>query len=133
MMRDRLLKAQRLLELQRELQRIEEARIAAVLARQAELAAIQDDLIAALNADEAPQGVLVAAIVRRMKSLGEEAAQLGEELERRYEALRTHASRAKVAERRSRSYEEQHARERAKSELLDVIERILHPGDASLP
>lgn len=133
MMRDRIRKAQRLLELQRELQRIEEARIAAVLARQAELAAIQDDLIAALNADEAPQGVLVAAIVRRLKNLGEEAVQLGEELERRYEALRTHASRAKVAERRSRSYEQQNARERAKNELLYVIERILHPADASLP
>jgi hypothetical protein len=133
MMRDRIRKAQRLLELQRGLQRIEEARVADVLSRQAELAAVQEDLITALNADEAPQGMLVAAIVRRLKNLSEKAAPLAEELERRYESLRDHSSRAKVAERRSRTYEEQHARDRAKNELLDVIERILRADNASLP
>jgi hypothetical protein len=133
MIRARIRKAQRLLELQRGLQRIEEAKIAGLRSRQAELVALQEDLVNALNADEGPQGLLVVAIVRRLKNLGEEAARLGEELERRYETLRGHASRAKVAERRSRTYEEQHARDRAKKELLDVIDQIIRPGNARLP
>jgi LmbE family N-acetylglucosaminyl deacetylase len=133
MIRARLRKAQRLLELQQGLQRIEEAKIAAVRSRQAELAALQEDLVSALNADEGPQGLLVVAIVRRLKNLGEEAVRLGEELERRYDALRTHASRAKVAERRSRAYEEQHAKDVAKKELLDIIDRAIRAGNARLP
>lgn len=133
MIRTRIRKAQKLLELQRGLQRIEEAKIAGVRSRQAELATLQEDLVTALNADEGPQGLLVVAIVRRLKNLGEEATRLGEELERRYETLRAHASRAKVAERRSRAYEEQHARDRAKKELLDVIDQIIRPGNARLP
>jgi hypothetical protein len=133
MMRARIRKAQRLLELQRGLQRIEEAKIADVRSRQVELAALQEDLMTALNADEGPQGMLVVAIVRRLRNLGEEAARLGEELERRYATLRAHASRAKLAERRSRTYEEQHARDRAKKELLDIVDRIIRPGDARLP
>jgi hypothetical protein len=132
-MKARIRKAQRLLELQRGLQRIEEGKIAGLRSRQAELATLQEDLISALNADDGPQGLLVVAIVRRLKTLGEETSLLAEELERRYAVLRGHATRAKYAERRSRAYEEQHAKDRAQKELLEVIERAIRSEDASLP
>lgn len=132
-MKARIRKAQRLLELQRGLQRLEEGKIAGLKSRQAELATLQEDLIAALDKDDGPQGPLVLAIVRRLRSLGEESARLAEELERRYATLRAHTSRAKYAERRSRAYEEQHAKALARKELLEVIERAIRSEDASLP
>ena len=133
MMKARIRKAQRLLELQRGLQRLEEGKIAGLKSRQAELATLQEDLISALNTDDGPQGLLVVAIVRRLRSLGEETALLAEELERRYATLRTHTARAKYAERRSRTCEEQHAKAQAQKELLEVIERALRSENASLP
>jgi hypothetical protein len=133
MIEARLQKARRLLEVQRGLQRLEEARIAALQGRRAEIAALQVELLDALNADEGPQGLLVVAIVRRLKNLDEEAARLAEELEIRSAALREHAGRAKFAERRSRTYEQQHARALADKELLEVLERLIRPKDASLP
>lgn len=133
MIQARLQKARRLLEVQRGLQRLEEARVAALQSRRAELAALQEELLNALNTDDAPSGLLVDAIIRRLKNLGEEAAGLAEELERRSATLREHAGRAKCAERRSRTYEQQHARAVADKELLEAIERLIRPEDASLP
>jgi len=133
MTKARIHKARRLLELQRGLQRLEEGKIAGLKSRQAELVTLQEDLITALNADDGPQGLFVAAIVRRLRSLGDEANLLAAELERRYATMRTHTSRAKYAERRSRAYEEQHAKARAQRELLEVIERAIRSEDASLP
>lgn len=126
-------KARRLLEVQRGLQRLEEAKIASLRSRQAELAALQEETIGALNTDDGPHERFVTALVRRLRSLSEEAVRISEELERRSIVLRAHAGRSKCAERRSRAYEQQHARARAQKELLEVIERITRPGDASLP
>jgi hypothetical protein len=129
----RLKKARRLLELNTSLQRLEEQRIAGLRSRQAELAALQEEVAGSLNADDGLRGLFVPLIVRRLKSLGEESARLAEELERRSRALGVLARRTKHAERLSRTYEQQHARIRAEKELLDVIERIARPEDASLP
>jgi hypothetical protein len=129
----RLRKARRLLDVQRGLQRLEEARIAALQGRKAELSALQEELLGALNAEGGPSGLLVDAIVRRLKHLDQEAAGLGEELKRRAAALQEQAGRAKFAERRSRDYEQQHARALADKELLEVIERLIGSEDASLP
>jgi hypothetical protein len=133
MIEARMQKARRLLEVQKGLQRLEEAKIAGLRSRQAEVAVLQEELIGALNKDDGLQGLFVVAIVRRLKSLGEEATRLAEELERRSAVLRTHAGRAKWAERRSRVYEQELARARAQKELLELLERIIPPKDASLP
>lgn len=133
MIEARMRKAQRLLKVQKDLQRLEERKVAALQGRQAELAAQQDEIIRSLNADDGLKELFIAAIVRRLKRLGDEASLVAQELERRSATLRMHAGRAKVVERRSRAYEEQHARALAQKELMDVIERFLKPDDASLP
>jgi UDP-N-acetylmuramyl pentapeptide synthase len=128
----RMQKARRLLDLHKDLQRLEEERIVGLRSRQAELAAEQDEIVASLNSDAA-QGLVMPLILRRMKSLGEESTRVAEELERRARALRVIASRTKHAERISRTYDQLHTRSRAEKELLDIIERITQPKDASLP
>lgn len=133
MIEQRMQKARRLLELNRSLQRLEEGRIAGLRSRQDELAALQEEIVNALNTEEGLQGLFVPMIVRRMKSLGDESARVAGEMERRLQTLQKLAGRTKIAERRSRSYEQELAKIRAEKELLDIIERLARPGDASLP
>jgi hypothetical protein len=128
----RMRKAQRLHNVQKSLQRLEEDRISLLQGRQAELASLQEQVVGALNSDGA-QDLLVSAVVRRLKSLSEESVRLAAELERRYQTLRTIAPRTKCAERLSNTYEQQHERALAEKELRDIIERIAHSEYASLP
>ena len=129
----RMKKARRLHDVQKGLQRLEEERIAVVRSRQAELASLQEEIIGSLNSDGRIQDLLLPLIVRRLKSLSEESTRLAVELERRYHALRTIATRTKCAERLSHTYEQQHARASAEKELRDIIERIAQSDYASLP
>lgn len=129
----RLQKARRLLEVQKGMKRLEEAKIAGLQSRQAELKELQEEFIGTLNSDAGPSALLVDAVLSRLKKLGEEAAQIAEELEQRMEALRAHTGRARQAEQRFRTYEQQHERGLAQKELLEVIERALRADDASLP
>lgn len=133
MTRARLYKTRRLLAVQREMQRLEEVRVAGLSRQQAELAAEQEELVAALNADEALQGLFIGAMARRLKSLNEAEMRIEKELEQRRAVLRVQAGRTKYAERKAVASEEQDARARAQKELLEVIERAVRPGDASLP
>ena len=98
-----------------------------------QLASLQEEIVGSLNADERIQDLLVPVIVRRLKSLSAESTRLAAELERRYHALRTIASRTKCAERLSHTCEQQHARACAEKELRDIIERIAQSDYASLP
>ena len=129
----RLKRAKRLLEVQEQMKRLEEARVAGLQIRQSEIATLQEEMVTALNRDDSPSGLMVTAIVRRLKSLNEEVARNAEELKRRMAELQTHAGRAKWAERRFQDYEQQATRIRTQKELLDLIERIITPKDASLP
>ena len=128
----RMRKAQRLHNVQKSLQRLEEDRISVLQNRQAELSSLKEEIVGALNSDGAAD-LLVSAIVRRLKSLNEESMRLAAELERRYQSLRTIAPRTKCAERLSNTYEQQHERALAEKELRDIIERIAHSEYASLP
>lgn len=133
MVKSRLQKAKRLLDVQRSLQRLEEERVAGLKGRQSDLAARQEEVVGALSEDEGLQGLFTPVIVRRLKSLGEETVRVTEELERRSKSLLTLAARRKYAERLVRAYQQQHSRAVADKELIDVIERLLRVDDASLP
>lgn len=133
MVKSRLQKAKRLLDVQRSLQRLEEERVAGLKVRQSDLAARQEEVVGALSEDEGLQGLFTPVIVRRLKSLGEETVRVSEELERRSKSLLTLATRRKHAERLVRAYQQQHSRAVADKELIDVIERLLRVDDASLP
>jgi hypothetical protein len=133
MLEARLKKARRLLDLHRDLQRLEEERISGLRHRQDELAVLQEEIFNSLNGDGCLQGLFAPMIVRRLKSLGDESLRVAEELKRRSEALLAIAARTKHAERLARTYEQTHNRASAERELRDIIERIARPEDASLP
>jgi hypothetical protein len=128
MIEARLRKARRLLDLHRDLKRIEEQRVAGLRSRQAELAALQEETAASLNSDEGLRSLFLPVIVRRLQALGEESQGVAEELERRSRALRTLAGRTKFAERLSRTIEQEMAKALAQKELLEAIERITGPA-----
>lgn len=133
MLEARLKKTRRLLDLHRDLQRLEEERIAGLRRRQDELAVLQEEIFDSLNGDGGLQGLFTPMIVRRLKSLGDESLRVAEELKRRSEALLAIAARTKHAERLAHTYEQAHNRASAERELRDIIERIARPEDASLP
>ncbi len=134
MLKARMNKARRLLDVQQDLQRLEEERLANVKRRQTEISTMQEEMIATLNGDSGLQGLFTPVIVKRLQSLGEETLRLDKELERRSQSLRAIATRTKYAERIVRNYEQQHAKMAADKELMDIIERALRiDDDASLP
>jgi hypothetical protein len=126
-------KARRLLDLHRDLQRLEEQRIAALRGREIELATMQEELVGTLSGEGGLTSLFTSSIVKRLKSLSEEAVRVGEEIKRRTAMLQTIAARTKHAERMSRTYEQEYARVQAAQELRDIIERVARPPDASLP
>jgi hypothetical protein len=129
MIETRLKRARRLLRVQEDLKRLEETRVAVLQQRQSEIASEQENLVSTLSRDEGPQAFLTATIVRRLKRLGEEATRNGAELEQRTDEMKKHAGRAKWAQRRLEDYEQQATRARAKTELVNLIERIAGAGD----
>jgi len=133
MVKARLEKAKRLLDLSRDLQRLEEDRLVQLRNRKAEIAVQQEELIGSLDSDTSLQGLLMPVIVRRLKGLGEEAMLVEQDIERRTSSLRSLATRTKYAERLSRNYQQQHTRMEGEKELLDVIERVLRTTGARLP
>ncbi len=133
MIEARLRKAKRLLDVQMDMQRLEEEHIAGLKRRRDELAAEQQETLDALGSDGGLQGLFMSVIVKRFKTLGEEATRVDSELLARSDALRELATRTKFAERLVRNYEQQHGRIVAEKELMDIIERTLRSGDASLP
>lgn len=133
MIEARMQKAQRLHRIHKNLQRLEEERVAGLQRRLAELEMRQEEIVNSLNSDGELQSMFMPMIVRRLKALREESGRVAEEIERRVRALRSMAARTKYAERLSDTYEQQHERAREEKELLDVIERATRSGDASLP
>jgi len=133
MVKARLEKAKRLLDLSRDLQRLEEDRLVQLRNRKAEIAVQQEELIGSLDSDTSLQGLLMPVIVRRLKGLGDEAMLVEQDIERRTSSLRSLATRTKYAERLSRNYQQQHTRMEGEKELLNVIERVLRTTGARLP
>lgn len=128
MTQDRLRKARRLLDVQRQMQRLEEMKVAETRQRQAEAVAQQEEIVAALNGADALQGLFVAQTARRLKSLSEEERRLELEVTRRMGLLRAQAGRTKVAERQLGAREEHAAKAKAQKELVEIIERIVGPA-----
>jgi hypothetical protein len=126
-------KAQRLLDVQQDLQRLEEMRVAGLKSRQNEIAVAREELAVTLNGDESLREIALPMIVKRLKLLGEESVRVDTEIHRRSQMLLALAGRTKQAERLLRALEQQHERAMSDKELLDMIERALRSDDASLP
>src|SRR5688572_10413862 len=92
-------KIHRILDVQRQLHRIEEWRLADLERALQELAATEQALIHALNEDDALQGLFIDATARRLASIAEEAARVGEEKAAQEQRLLEEAARKVCAER----------------------------------
>jgi CRP-like cAMP-binding protein len=120
-------KVHRMLAVQQQLHRIEEWRLAELRARLDELAADQKELIAALNEDDALQGLFIDSMARRLQSLSEAASATGKDTQLQAVRLLEQAGRLICAERLAKAADLQELRSNEKRDLAEAIERL---GDA---
>lgn len=133
MTRIRLAKAQRLLKLNRTMQKLEEEKLASARGQKAELQLEQGNLIDALSGVAEPQSLPTPMVLQRLRKLDDQQRALDVEIAARSSALRTVATRTKFSERLKKEYELRHNRAVEEKTLHEVIERVLKKGDASLP
>lgn len=134
MTRMRLAKAHRLLKLNREMQKLEEGKLAIARAEQAALQAEQDLLIGKLGGGDTELQSLPAPLaLKRLRKLGDQKRAAEVEVSARSSALRAVATRSKYSERLTKQCEVQHRRASEEKDLLEAIERVLMKRSASLP
>jgi hypothetical protein len=121
-------KIHRILDVQQQLHRIEEWRLADLDRALLALAATEQELIRALNEDDALQGLFLDAMARRLRSLGEEASRVGQQRDEQSARLLEHGARKVCAERLAETLDRELARAGDKRNLLDAIERFIAPA-----
>ena len=132
-MENRVKKARRLLNVLEQLHQIEERKKQELQRRFTELERSQEEIINALNADDALHGLFVDTTAKFLKSLAQEAQRVSEARELQTEKLRERATKVKTAERLKDNLEQIEARRGGERELQDVIERYTGRKGASLP
>jgi hypothetical protein len=121
-------KLHRMLAVQQQLYRIEEWKLADLERTLERLEVSQREVIGALNEDDALQGLFLDAMARRLRSLGEEASRVGQQRDEQSARLLEHGARKVCAERLAETLDRQLARAGDKTQLLDVIERVVGPA-----
>ena len=121
-------KIHRILDVQQQLHRIEEWRLADLDRTLLALAASEQELIRALNEDDALQGLFIDAMARRLASIAEQTARVGEEKTAQEQRLLEHAARKLCAERLAQAVDREVAQAADKRTLLDAIERFIAPA-----
>ena len=118
-------RTRRVLALQEQLHRVELWKLLALQRRATELDALGRELIAALNDNDALQGLFLDATARRLKSIAQQADAVERDELLQTVRVREHATRIACAERLSETVDRQAARASEKRDLLDVIERVV--------
>ena len=131
-MRQRLKSLSRLFEVQKQLHRAAEARLAILKRQEAEIETETCELIAALNRDDALRGLFLDAAVRRLRALADRGDQLARAREAQAQEALRHGARLKQAERMLSAAAAQARREAEKSLLADIVEDLAS-RHASLP
>jgi hypothetical protein len=116
-------KVHRMLDLQQQLHRIEEWTAADLQRRLEELETAQSELIGALNENDALRGLFIDAMARRLRSLAEAAGDTRRATDAQGERVAESAGRLVSVERLAVAADRVVARETAKAELREVIER----------
>jgi len=124
--------AQRLLSVQRQMRRIEEAKLGELQARLADIRGEQVSLVAAMNDDGALQGLFLDAMARRLKALAEQEDKIEVLANRQALAVRAEATKEKAAEKLSERRNAEARALEAQKQLDDILELLAHPRDASL-
>lgn len=132
-MKDRVERVGRILALQRQLHRIEEWRLADVQRRIAALEVAQQELINALNEDDALHGLFIDTLARHLRALSEEAGQLMVEKELQSHRLIEHTSRLKAVERLFAQVDEALTRANDRKALDQLIDSLVSRRAASFP
>lgn len=124
--------AERLLSVQRQMRRIEEAKLAELQSRLADIRGEQVSLVAAMNDDGALQGLFLDTMARRLKALAEQEDKVEVLVNRQALAVRAEATKEKAAEKLAERRGAEARTLEAQKELDDILELIAHPRDASL-
>jgi hypothetical protein len=116
-------KAHRILEVQRQLHRIEEWKLSDLQHRLAELERSQQELIGSLNGESALHDLFIDALARRLRKVAEETSRTGQARDAQAGRVAERAAQVTCAERLSERRDRQDAREEDKAQLLDMLER----------
>jgi len=126
-------KAFRMLEVQKQLHRVETRKLAELQRRMSDLEVSQVDLIGALNDDQALHGLFIDNMADRLRSLSEESGRLAGERDLQSRRLVEQSGRVRVTERMCATFQLQDARAQMHKELLETIEHFLRRAGARLP
>lgn len=124
-MSTRAQKVHRLLTVQQHLHRIDEWTAADLDQQIADLEEAQVATIETLNSNDALQGLFIDAMARRLRSLAEAADKVRSERELQALRLRDSAVRLASAERLTAVVSAESARETAKNDLREILERYV--------
>lgn len=131
-MKDRARAAKRILEVQKQLHRMEELKFAQLQQRLARLEHEQLELTQALSEDGALHGLFVDMTVRRLLALKQEASRLVPEWREQARRLIEHGGRVRNAERLKDTLDLDLRRAGERKELEEILDVGLARGDASL-
>lgn len=132
-MEERLKRTRRFLGVLMQLQRLEEQKKIELQRKQRELEMSQEEVIRALNKDDALHGLFIDQTSRLLKRLSQEARRVEDARERQSQKILDRAAKVKTAERLEEKLDYHVARVRKEEELRDIIERYVGRKSASLP
>lgn len=132
-MEKRAKRARRLLDVLSQLHQIEEQKKRELQWKYDELENSQQEVIRALNKDDALHGLFIDTTARLLRSLAQEAQRVAEARDAQSRRLRDRAVKVKTAERLYETLDHYAARVRKENELRDIIERYVGRSSASLP
>jgi len=130
-MQNRRKKIARILEVRRQMHRIEEWKLASLSRRGVELDEEQVALIEALNQPGDFQALFADSVARRLNRLSLEAAHIEREEAAQTQRLLAEARYLKTAERLSEKVEKEARRESEKIEFRTILETLAATDDAS--
>ncbi len=133
MIEKRARRAQRLIGVLTQLHRVEEQKKIELERRFQALEESQEDVIRALNKDDALHGLFIDTTARLLRNLAQEAQRVAEARDAQSRKLLDHAAKVKTAERLHDSLGQTSARIRRENELREAIERYVRSRGASLP
>jgi hypothetical protein len=126
-------KAQRILAVQKQMQRIEDARLALLQGRLDRLENEQKDIIGVLNADGLYDARFVHTMSQRLRSLWESSKRTETAKDAQSQRVLERTRQVKHAERLSNSVSAVEDKADAERQLRETIELYLAAKDASLP
>ena len=132
-MKERLLKVNRILKVQQQLQKAAELKLAGMDRKMAELRQGETILLETLNGSDQLQGLFVEAKAKRLQTLSGQIAQLDQTRVVQRRAVLERAMQAKRVEKMVDSLEEENRRQEEKRALSEILDLVAAKPDASLP